>query len=149
MNTLGDNVNIPYLYQMNWYYISGFFDADGSLSAIRPGKGKSKTIQVSFHNTELVIIEAIQQYIKQELGFNGTICAKKKALTHHKVSYELRYCYNQGLQVVNKLVLLHPMKVHRVKIYNKIQEKTKRNGKYTDAELKEREALLEEFFNNS
>ena len=44
---------------------------------------------------------------------------------------------------------IHPKKSHRIKIYNLIQENTKRNGKYTEAELLKRNNLVDEFFKHN
>ena len=131
---------------MNWDYISGFFDADGSITAITNNKGCNKTIQMSFHNTELDIINSIRAFIKTELGFNGSVSKKKAKKENHKISYELKYCYKQGWQVANKMTLVHPRKKHRVSIYNKIQALTRRSGKYTESEIQERETLIKTFF---
>lgn len=62
---------------MTWEYISGFFDADGSISAVRVHSNTNKTIQVSFHNNELRILEEIKSFIFSELGIIGSITKKK------------------------------------------------------------------------
>ena len=49
---------------MNWEYISGFFDADGCITISKPTKNKNKTIQISFHNNEIEILENIKKSIK-------------------------------------------------------------------------------------
>lgn len=130
---------------MNWNYISGFFDADGSISIITEASGKNKSLQISFHNNELIILQSIQKFIFDELGFNGNISLKKSKNINHQDAYDLKYKYRQALEVSNKMSILHPKKVHRIKIYNLIQEKTKRNGKYTLEEKNERDELLDLF----
>lgn len=62
---------------MNWKYISGFFDADGSITLTRNTKNSNKTIQVSFHNNELDILEKIKTFIFENLNVNGSISRKK------------------------------------------------------------------------
>ncbi len=131
---------------MNWNYISGFFDADGSVTAVTVNKGKNKTIQISFHNTELSILEAIRDFILIEIDVKGFISIKKSKTPNGNISYDLKYVYVRGLKVANRMNLFHPKKVHRIKVYNKIQEKTKRNGKYSIKERQERLDLLESFF---
>lgn len=131
---------------MNWEYISGFFDADGSVTATSPQKGKNKTIQISFHNTELSILEEIRSFILEELEIKGTISVKKTSNPNWNTSYDLKYLYQNGLKVANKMNSFHPKKKHRIKIYNLIQKKTKRNGKYSENEKQERLNLLDEFF---
>ena len=131
---------------MNWEYISGFFDADGSITLSSQIKSKNKTIQVSFHNNEREILESIQSFILEELEVKGHISLKKAKKDTHQDSYDLKYVYLNGLKVVNSITSIHPKKTHRIKIYNLIQEKTKRNGKYTEEELLERKRLELEFF---
>jgi len=64
---------------MDWNYVSGFFDADGSISLVRKySKGNAnRTIQISFHNTELSILGEIRDFISSEIGVNGIISVKK------------------------------------------------------------------------
>lgn len=131
---------------MNWNYITGFFDADGSVTAVSNNKGKNKTLQVSFHNNELNILEEIRNFIIKDIDVIGSISLKKAKKETHQDSYDLKYSYRNALKVANKLNTIHLKKNHRIKIYNLIQEKTKRNGKYSESELKEREFLLEDFF---
>jgi intein/homing endonuclease len=131
---------------MNWDYITGFFDADGSITAVSHGKGKNKSIQVSFHNNEMSILEEIKQFILKDINIIGTISKKISKNENHQDAYDLKYSFRNGLAVANKLISIHPKKLHRIKIYNLIQEKTKRNGKYTEQELLEREELVIQFF---
>lgn len=133
---------------MNWQYITGFFDADGSITAVSHNKGKNKSIQISFHNNELVILENIKDFILKDIGILGTIAKKTSKNINHQDAYDLKYSYRSALTVANNLMSIHPKKVHRIKIYNLIQEKTNRNGKYTEQEKLERENLLIQFFNH-
>lgn len=134
---------------MNWDYISGFFDADGSITAIVTHAGCNKVIQVSFHNNEINILDEIKQYIFDSIGIKGNISKKKVYKPNHNIQYELKYSYRNGLKVANKLTSIHPKKAHRIKIYNLIQDKTNRNGKYTMSEKLEREVLINEFFKSN
>lgn len=131
---------------MNWEYISGFFDADGCISLTSTHRGKNKTIQLSFHNNEKDIIDSIQAFILDELGVKGHISLKKARQETHKDSYDLKYVYVNALKVANNLVSKHPKKKRKIELYNLIQEKTKRNGKYTEQEIQERKILEEQFF---
>ena len=131
---------------MNWDYITGFFDADGSITACILHKGGNRIIQVSFHNNELDILNQIKDFIKRDIDVEGHISKKKTYSLKHNVPYDLTYRYLNGLKVANKMASIHPKKSHRIKIYNLIQENTKRNGKYTEAELLKRNNLVDEFF---
>jgi len=131
---------------MNWNYISGFFDADGSISLMRANKGCNKTLQVSFSNCEKLILESIKDYINKETGATGHISSKKKKEEHHSQNYDLKYTYNNGYLVMSKINSLHPKKIHRWKVYQQIQECTPRNGKYTEEQRAERSRLEALFF---
>lgn len=142
---LGDMYNILYLWSMNWNYISGFFDADGSISYVRPGVGKRKTIQISFHNNEKVILDDIRSFIESELGCKGGLSLKRARKDTHQDSYDLKYYYQSAYSLCRILDPLHPKKKHRCNIGSQIGFATKRNGKYTDEELKIREQLEEQW----
>ena len=131
---------------MNWDYITGFFDADGSVSAIRVSSNKNRTLQICFHNNELQILKNIQKFILEDINIKGTITLKKAKKDSHSDQYELKYVYQRAYKVSLKLNTLHPKKKHRIEVYKKIQEVTKRNGKYTSQEEKLRSTLIEEFF---
>lgn len=130
---------------MNWDYVSGFFDADGSVTLVNLSNSKNKTIQLSFHNNELSILNSIKTFIDSEIGCNGVISTKKPRKINHSVSFDLKYSYSSALDVANRISTIHPKKKHRIEIYQKIQEVTPRNGKYTD-DLRKRRSELEELF---
>jgi hypothetical protein len=131
---------------MNWEYISGFFDADGCITLTSNSSGKNKTIQMSFHNNELNILKEIKNFIYTELNVKGHISLKKAKKDNHNDSYDLKYVYQNALKVANMLNLKHPKKKRKIEIYNLIQEKTKRNGKYSEQEKLERTNLEILFF---
>jgi hypothetical protein len=131
---------------MTWEYISGFFDADGSITAVKVHSNTNKTIQVSFHNNELKILEEIKCFIYSELGIVGSMSKKDCKKIQHGIAYDLKYSYRNGLLVANKITSYHQKKIHRIEIYNLIQSKTKRNGKYTIEEIEERNRLIDQFF---
>lgn len=134
---------------MDWNYISGFFDADGSITLY---KNKSHLVhrhpQISFANNELNIIESIRAFIKKELNFNGSVCVKKRKESHHKLNYELKYLgLPKALMVLPHINSLHPKKRFRINIIlNELQAVTPRNGKYTEILLEKRLNIQERFF---
>lgn len=95
---------------MTWEYISGFFDADGSITVVKVHSNTNKTIQVSFHNNERDILEKIKGFIFSELGILGSITKKKCQKIHHGVAYDLKYTYKNGLLVANKITSYHQKK---------------------------------------
>lgn len=132
---------------MNWNYIIGFFDADGSITYARNNKSdKLKTLQIAFHNNEKAILEEIRSFILENLNVKGFISTKKAQKETHKDQYELKYSYDQAFQVSKKLKTLHPKKKHRIKVYKEIKKLIKRNGKYSSEDLKKFDKLDKEFF---
>jgi hypothetical protein len=127
---------------MTWEYISGFFDADGSIGYYAPSKGQNKTAFVSFHNNEKSIINKIQKFIESELGSKGSLSTKKPRELNHNLSYNLLYSNKVAIEISRRLVTVHPKKRHRINILSKIAKLVPRNGKYTD-ELKDKIAELE------
>lgn len=145
---LGSGVNLPYLRNMKWEYVAGFFDADGSVTAIAQYKGKNKTLQVSFHNNERFILESIKNFIQKDLGIKGTITRKLAKKASHQDAYELKYVYRSALLVARKMYpfSIHPKKRYRIEVYEEIQFYTIRNGKYTEEQQKHRKMLMDKFF---
>ena len=131
---------------MNWNYISGFFDADGSISLIKHSS-ENKTIQVSFHNTDLQLINSIRAYIERELGFRGSLATKNPRQETHSISYDLKYSYKQALLIFEHLTSCHRKKTHRIATVLKYYAQlTPRNGKYTIEMLNRRKAFERLFF---
>ena len=134
---------------MNWNYISGFFDADGSITLANPGNAKYKTVYLSFHNNELSILESIKKFIEKETGIKGVIVEKKPRLKNHNIAYDLKYDFlPKVIAISEKLKIKHPKKLHRIKIAHQIAEIVPRNGKYTAELLKSRKNLEELFFDH-
>lgn len=132
---------------MNWEYISGFFDADGSVTLVKVGsKNEKKTLQISFSNNEKGILKKIERFIHNELGFSGSISVKSARKPSHKDSYELKYVYSQAHVLSKNIKSHHPKKKHRIKTYKKIQEIVPRNGKYSKQILAKRNDLERDFF---
>jgi len=150
-NPFGHDSNNTYVHKkiigMNWNYITGFFDADGSITYVRNNKGdRLKTLQISFHNNEKVVLEDIRNFILKDLNVRGSICTKKAQKEAHQDQYELKYLYDQAYQVSKKLKTIQPKKKHRIKVYKKIKKLVKRNGKYSDKDLEQFDKLDKEFF---
>ena len=116
---------------MTWEYISGFFDADGSITVAKYQKNEQPTIQISFSNNEKNILEEIRDFIKKEININGSISKKLPKKETHSINYELKYVYKNAYCLSKYLNPLHDKKAYRIKIYEQIQQATPRNGKYT------------------
>lgn len=132
---------------MSWDYISGFFDADGSVTMVSHGRGKEKTFQISFHNNELSILQSIQSFILSELSISGTISKKLKTKANHNTAYDLKYVYlPKCFSIASKLSLKHPKKKYRLSLIKEIEAVTPRNGKYTQEIKNKREEIITKFF---
>lgn len=132
---------------MNWEYITGFFDADGSVTIVSNSKGRHKSPQISFHNNEIDILIAIQAFIFKELSIKGHISKKKKAKDHHNQQYDLKYVdFPKCVKIINSLKTIHGKKKKRFSLIEKLYLITPRNGKYTEELLEQRKFLEQEFF---
>ncbi len=133
---------------MNWEYIAGFFDADGSITLVVNSKGREKSPQISFHNNELNILEEIQDFILKELNIKGFISKKKKAKDHHGQQYDLKYeGFPKCIAISKNLKSFHQKKIKRLILIELIHKVTPRNGKYDEQTLKTRSELEVQFFN--
>ncbi len=104
---------------MDWAYISGFFDADGSLTLIK--KGDRVYPSVNFHNTSFELIKELQVTIFKEIDTDGYIYTYIPKNENHQVQYTLKYSYfKTALKVLDCLQPHHPKKKHRKEIVYKI-----------------------------
>ena len=132
---------------MNWDYITGFFDADGYITMVRPNKNKNKTLVVGFTNVELELLEEIKDFINESLNVRGTIVRKQARQETHSDSYDLTYKFSGALKVIDMIDTKHPKKKHRKNVVSESYLKlTPRNGKYTEEMKEKREKMVLTFF---
>lgn len=132
---------------MNWQYISGFFDADGSITFVRNHKNEERSPQISFSNNYKEILIEMRDFIEEELNIKGTITKKKAQKDTHSDNYDLSYNYfPKALLLKKKLKLKHPKKIWRFNLLLQLNACTPRNGKYTQEIKNERDRLTKEFF---
>lgn len=130
-------------------YISGFFDADGSITMSKQSKTACfKTIKIDFTNTYLSIVEEIQKYLLNEYNIKTYISKKPKNNVKHNIGYALSCGSNQEcLRLCRLLKSHHPKKLHRIntvlKYHNLV---TIRNGKYTNKQIIRKLAYERLFF---
>lgn len=135
---------------MNLDYISGFFDADGSISIGYDSK-KSKyrsRIKIDFTNTKLSILLEIQKFFLNNYNIKLFLSTKPARKENHLTSYTLSTSSSQkSLEICKLLNSYHPIKLHRIntvlKYHNKV---TKRNGKYTEKDIIKKLAYERLFF---
>ena len=137
---------------MNESYISGFFDADGSITMTKNAKSdKFKTIKIDFTNTKLEILLEIQNFLIDKYDLKLFISTKVSKNPKHSTSYVLSVSSNQkALQLCEILNSYHPIKKHRIntilKYHNQV---TLRNGKYNERQIVRRLAYERLFFFSS
>lgn len=132
---------------MSLEYISGFFDADGSISLIRIHSNEHKSIQISISNNEKTILEEIQAFLWGRLKIKGAVSTKKARRPNHSSNFELKYTRNNALKLIEHLSCHHPKKVHRIETALKFYKSvTKRNGKYNEKDLARKLAFEKLFY---
>lgn len=137
---------------INDSYVSGFFDADGSITMSRNSKNaKYKTLKIDFTNTQLDTLLEIQKYLRDTYNLKLYIVTKPSKKDTWEESYSLttssnRICY----RLCEIIKSHHPKKRHRIntilKYYNSV---VKRNGKYNERENMRRLAFERLFFSNA
>jgi hypothetical protein len=141
----------PYLklFIMTLQYISGFFDADGSISMCKSSKHDTyKCIKIDFTNTYITILEEIQKYLLDEHNIKSHISKKAIKKENHNIGYSLSCNSNQTcLKLCRLLDSNHPKKLHRINTVLKYHDAvTMRNGKYTDKQATRRLAYERLFY---
>lgn len=135
---------------MNLDYVSGFFDADGSISMAYSCKTNPfKTIKIDFTNTKKSILIEIQKYLLTH-GIKTYITEKVPYKENHSIGYTLS-CSSNGVSIklCKLLKSIHPMKQHRINTVLKYHEEvTSKNGKYTSKQYK-RKLAYERLFHYS
>lgn len=118
---------------MNWEYISGFFDADGSIFLSKNSVKEYKTVNINFTNTDLELLKSIKEFIYNELHIKGGL--RKKTLTNilHTQAYTLDYKNRSALQLCTYIKSNHYKKRLRINLcLSDYISVTARNGKYSE-----------------
>ena len=136
---------------MNIEYISGFFDADGSITMGRMKKQNPfRSLKIDFTNTKIEILKEIQEFLLKEYDLHLAIVTKPARKETHQVSYCL--CTSSNINCYKLCQILHshhPMKMHRINTVLKYHHTvTRRNGKYNEREFQRRLAYERLFFWN-
>jgi hypothetical protein len=134
---------------MTLQYISGFFDADGSITLCKKSKNELyRTIRLDFTNTYINILEEIQKYMLEEHNIKLHLSTKAAKKENHAVGYSLTCNSNQEcLKLCRLLDSHHPKKLHRINTILKYHDVvTMRNGKYTDKQVTRKLAYERLFF---
>jgi hypothetical protein len=122
---------------MNLEYISGFFDADGSITMSKNRKNdKFRAIKIDFTNTDLPVLLEIQSFLLQSYNLKLSLSLKPARKANYSTSYSLSLNSSQKCIELCKLInSRHLKKTHRIntilKYHNLV---TLRNGKYSNKE---------------
>lgn len=134
---------------MNIEYISGFFDADGSITLVKNKKtNQFKSLKIDFCNNYLNILEEIQKYLIKQ-GIKSYLSKKLPKKSTHNINYTLTVQGNYALNLCKILKSKHPKKLHRINSINKYWlQITKRNGKYSINDINRKYAFERLFFHH-
>ena len=137
---------------MNIDYISGFFDADGSITMSRlKSTDTYRTLNIDFTNTKLEILLEIQKFLLENHNLHLSISTKPARKENHSTSYVLSTSGNRVCYALCQLLdSHHPMKRHRINTILKYHNSVvNRNGKYNERQRARRLAYERLFFFNS
>ena len=136
---------------MNVDYISGFFDADGSITMCHHSKKDTfRTIKIDFTNSEKDILLSIQKFLIENHDIKTYLTFKKIKKVNHNKAYCLSTSSNQmSYKLCKILKSIHPKKLHRINTILKYHNiVTKRNGKYTQKETMRKLSYERLFFSS-
>jgi hypothetical protein len=109
---------------MDWGYITGFFDADGSLTLLK--KENRVYPCVTFHNTSLSVLKSIQTHLVQTLDTLGYIQMYVPSKDNHEVMFNLKYSYYKScLPVLSNMDIVHPKKKYRKSVVFQLDQARK------------------------
>ena len=137
---------------INDYYISGFFDADGSITMSKSGHNNPfRTLKIDFTNTQLNTLKEIQRYLLDTYGLKLSISTKPSKRAQWAESYTLSTTANRVCYKLCEIIESHhPKKMHRINTVLKYHNSViKRNGKYNERERVRRLAYERLFFSNA
>lgn len=132
---------------MNIEYISGFFDADGSITLCKQKKSnKFRYPKIDITNNYIEILEQIQKFLIEQ-GIVSHISTKPAKKENHNISYVLAAQRNHAIELCKLLKSKHPKKQHRINCITKYYKNvTPRNGKYSEKLSSKKEAFERLFF---
>lgn len=133
---------------MNENYISGFFDADGSITLCNQTKNsKYKSIKIDFTNVYLEILLEIQEFLLKKYDLKSYISSKEPKSINHNKSYSLTFSNDYAYKLCKIINSFHPKKKFRINTILKYYKSvTKRNGKYSNNNIKRKLAFERLFY---
>lgn len=124
-------------------YIAGIIDGEGSILLSRSrAKDHYRHPVVSVSSTTLGLLEFLKQH------YGGHISSHKTYQDHHKKSWSWKIGYSSAIEILINILpyMLEPKKIYRAKLLIDVYPTvTKRNGKYTEEEMKRKLQFEEDF----
>lgn len=119
-------------------YLAGIVDGEGSIMFVKLHSCGLPSPVLSICNTNKALLEWIQ------CRFGGKLTPKKPRKKEHKLSYDLRWCYDDCLRVISQIAeYLVIKKPQAMILINEYKMLTPRNGKYTADVLCKKMALIQ------
>jgi len=133
----------------DYKYVSGFFDADGSVSLKRwRHNSRWRGPVVCFSSIHEAVLKKIQSIVGEKGFLSRQVPASKKR--HTSARYKLEYFYSNAVKLAGKLLRhsLHPIKRKQLRmIAERYPELTVQNGRYTLAGASRKMKFEEDFLN--
>jgi len=120
-------------------YVAGLIDGEGTVTLTRKHRNENHQLAVSISNTDLSLLH----FVHQAVGA-GKITTKRTTRAHHTPSYTYAIYNRQALALLDQVApYLRTYKATRSSmILENYVRLTKRNGKYTSDELKQRQTFV-------
>lgn len=116
-------------------YIAGLIDGEGTITLTRKHRNENRQLAVTISSTERCLLE----FVKGALGV-GKITGKRSTRQHHSPAFTFAVYNRQALRILEQI---HPyLRTYKAKrsalILRDYLALTPRNGKYTEAQQRER-----------
>ncbi len=124
-------------------YAAGLFDGEGSITLTRTKRNRFPSPQVSVASCDREVLEWLRT------TFGGSISTKQPRQPTHSISYDWRLTDRRALVFLKSIrPHLHiQRKIRRIDLLlTSYITSTPRNGRYTNAMLKQKQELVEQFF---
>ena len=123
-------------------YLAGLIDGEGTITLSRRNLNKHRALVITVSNTEMSILKYVQ-----EITGVGKITNKRITKANHTPSFTYQVANRQALDILKQTAEhLRSYKADRARLA--LQEYTRltpRNGRYSPAQLLERNQFIEKF----
>ena len=123
-------------------YLAGLIDGEGTITLSRRNLNKHRSLVITISNTEMSILN----YVQKITGV-GKITNKRTTKANHTPSFTYQVANQQALDILKQTAdFYRSYKRDRARLA--VQDYTRltpRNGKYSPAQLQERNQFIEKF----